>query len=49
MGDTTAIPKEPEVCNAEIEQQYAAIPPRWDAPDDLPALPPVKPGSKSKN
>lgn len=38
-----------EVCNAEIEQQYAAIPPRWDAPDDLPTLPSVKPGSKSKN
>jgi len=38
-----------EVCNAEIEQQYAAISPRWDAPDDLPTLPPVKPGSKSKN
>ncbi len=38
-----------EVCNAEIEQQYAAIPPRWDAPDDLLTLPPVKPGSKSKN
>jgi hypothetical protein len=38
-----------EACNAEVEQHYAAIPPRWDAPDDLPPLPPVKPGSKSKN
>lgn len=38
-----------EACNAQIEHQYAAIQPRWDAPDDLPSLPPVKPGSKSKN
>lgn len=38
-----------ETCNAQIEHQYAAIQPRWAAPDDLPSLPPVKPGSKSKN
>jgi transposase len=36
-------------CDAEIERQFAAVKPRWDAPDDLPPLPPVKPGSKSKN
>ncbi len=36
-------------CDAEIERQFATLKPRWDAPDNLPPLPPVKPGSKSKN
>lgn len=36
-------------CDAEIERQFAAIKPRWDAPAQLPLLPSVKPGSKSKN
>lgn len=36
-------------CDTEIERQFAAVKPRWDAPDDLPPLPPVKPGSKTKN
>jgi transposase len=36
-------------CDAEVERQFAAIKPRWNAPDDLPPLPPVKHGSKSKN
>lgn len=36
-------------CDAEIERQFAAIKPRWDAPDELPKLPPVKSGSKTKN
>ena len=36
-------------CDAEIERQFTAIKPRWDAPDELPVLPPVKPGSKTKN
>ncbi len=38
-----------EACNAEIERCFAAIPPRWDAPAELPELPPVKRGSKTKN
>ena len=37
------------VCDTEIERQFSAIKPRWDAPDDLPPLPPVKSGSKTKN
>ena len=37
------------ICDAEIERQFTAIKPRWDAPDELPKLPPVKPGSKTKN
>jgi len=36
-------------CDAQIERQFSAIKPRWDAPDDLPSLPPVKSGSKTKN
>jgi hypothetical protein len=36
-------------CDTEIERQFSAIKPRWDAPDDLPPLPPVKSGSKTKN
>jgi hypothetical protein len=37
------------VCDAEIERQFAALKPRWDAPADLPQLPPVKPSSRTKN
>jgi transposase len=36
-------------CDAEIARQFSALKPRWDAPADLPTLPAVKPGSKSKN
>ena len=36
-------------CDAQIEHQFAAIKPRWDAPEELPTLPAVKPGSKTKN
>jgi hypothetical protein len=36
-------------CDAEIERQFSALKPRWDAPDDLPPLPPIKSGSNSKN
>jgi hypothetical protein len=36
-------------CDAEIERQFAAIKPRWNAPENVPPLPPVKPGSKTKN
>lgn len=36
-------------CDAEIARQFSVLKPRWDAPDDLPTLSPVKPGSKSKN
>jgi hypothetical protein len=36
-------------CDAQIERQFSAIKPRWDVPQDLPKLPPVKPGSKTKN
>jgi hypothetical protein len=36
-------------CDAQIERQFAAIKPRWDAPDELPSLPPVKPNSRTKN
>jgi transposase len=36
-------------CDTEIERQFAAIKPRWDVPDELPQLPPVKSGSKTKN
>lgn len=36
-------------CDAQIERQFTALKPRWDAPDDLPPLPPVKSGSKTKN
>jgi hypothetical protein len=37
------------VCDTEIERQFAAIKPRWDAPEELPPLPPVKPNSRTKN
>ncbi len=36
-------------CDAELERQFAAVKPRWDVPDALPALPKAKPGSRSKN
>jgi transposase len=36
-------------CDAELEQRFAAIKPRWDAPAKLPKLPKAKPGSRSKN
>jgi transposase len=36
-------------CDAEIERHFAVVKPRWDAPVNLPPLPPVKPNSKSKN
>ena len=36
-------------CDAEIERRFAAIKPRWDAPDTLPPLPPAKPTSRTKN
>jgi hypothetical protein len=36
-------------CDAQIERQFTVIKPRWDAPTELPSLPPVKPGSKTKN
>ena len=36
-------------CDAEVERQYAAIKPRWDAPEELPELPRIKRDSHSKN
>jgi hypothetical protein len=36
-------------CDKALERQYAACKPRWDGPDTLPDVPPVKPNSKSKN
>jgi hypothetical protein len=36
-------------CDAEIERRFAAVKPRWDAPDELPHLPPAKPTSRTKN
>jgi transposase len=36
-------------CDQALERQYAACQPRWDGPDALPEVPPVKPSSKSKN
>jgi len=36
-------------CDAELERQFAAVKPRWDAPAELPALPKAKAGSRSKN
>ncbi len=36
-------------CDAEIERQYAAMKPRRGGADELPAVPRLKPGSKSKN
>ena len=36
-------------CDAQVERCFSAIKPRWDAPADLPPLPPIKPGSRSKN
>ena len=36
-------------CDAELARQFAALKPRWDAPAELPALPRVKPQSRSKN
>jgi transposase len=36
-------------CDAELERQFAAVKPRWEAPTKLPTLPKTKPGSRSKN
>lgn len=36
-------------CDAQVELQFSTIKPRWDAPTDLPPLPPIKPNSRSKN
>lgn len=36
-------------CDTEIERQFSTIKPRWDAPAELPPLPPVKPNSRTKN
>lgn len=36
-------------CDAEIEGRFATVKPRWDAPADLPKLPPAKPTSRTKN
>jgi hypothetical protein len=36
-------------CDTQIEKQYTLMKPRWDVPSDLPVLPRVKKGSKSKN
>jgi transposase len=36
-------------CDAELERQFAAVKPRWDAPAELPTLPKAKAGSRSKN
>ena len=36
-------------CDAELERQFAAVPPRWDRPAELPLLPKAKRGSRSKN
>jgi len=38
-----------QACNAEIERNFTALKPRWDAPPQLPDLPPVKKDSRSKN
>lgn len=36
-------------CDVEIERQFSALKPRWDAPDELPPLPPIKSSSRTKN
>jgi hypothetical protein len=36
-------------CDAELERQFAAVKPRWDAPAELPALSKAKADSRSKN
>ena len=36
-------------CDAQIERQFAAMKPRFESDDPSPPMPPVKPGSKSKN
>jgi hypothetical protein len=36
-------------CDAELEQRFAAIKPRWDAPADLLKLSKAQRGSRSKN
>lgn len=36
-------------CNIEIERHFSTIKPRWDAPQELPQLPPAKPTSRTKN
>jgi transposase len=36
-------------CDRVVEQQYSTMKPRWDAPEELPVLPPVKQRSRSKN
>jgi transposase len=35
-------------CDAEIERQFAAVKPRWDAPDELPTLPRSNPAPKRR-
>ncbi len=36
-------------CDREVERLYAALKPRWEAPDVVPNLPPIKRDSRSKN
>jgi hypothetical protein len=36
-------------CDAEIERCYSAMTPRWDGPDELPDVQPVKKDSRGKN
>jgi transposase len=36
-------------CDAQIERQFAAMKPRFESDDPSPPMPPVKPGSTSKN
>jgi transposase len=36
-------------CDAEIERLYSAMKPRWNGPNELPNVPPVKKDSRSKN
>jgi hypothetical protein len=38
-----------DACDTEIERHYTSMKPRWDGPDDLPDVPPVKKDSRSKN
>ena len=36
-------------CDAEIERLFSVMKPRWEPPEDLPAVPPAKKDSHSKN
>ena len=36
-------------CDAQVEHRFSTVKPRWDAPPDLPALPPNNPNTRSKN